>query len=175
VSAESGQIVRSARLNVSETVEIEIRAATALSGTVQIDLSASVVIEPTVLNVRRVAIGMTVDSDGVNASTEISASSAKVAIAQADNDLMTDGSARVVSVDLATHTDRRVKVGAHGRNLTVTSVAVGRVDVLTIVVTVALSVVPTGSVGALISSVVASPQTVVDSLGIASSPLRGQT
>jgi hypothetical protein len=103
-----------------------------------------VVIEPTVLNVRRVAIGMTVDSDGVNASTEISASSAKVAIAQADNDLMTDGSARVVSVDLATHTDRRVKVGAHGRNLTVTSVAVGRVDVLTIVVPVVLSDVTTG-------------------------------
>lgn len=165
VSDGSVQIARSVQRDGSEIAGIGISAATARSGNVQSDLNASVASEPSVLNVNAsTEHSASVDSDGVT-----------VARAQADNDSMTDESARVASEGLATHTDLRVKVGAHARNLTVMSVVVGPVAVRTIVVTVVLIVVTTGSVDALASSVVESPVTVADSRGIGLSPLRGQT
>lgn len=168
------RIVRIFQRDGSGIVEIEISAVTALSGNVQIDLSASGQTELNVsgasdLNVERVT---TADLDVALALTELNAS---VARARAGNDSTTDKIARVASEVLGTHTVRRVKVGAHGRNLTVTSVVVGRVDVRTIVLSVVLSAVTTVSVDAPTSSVVASLLTVADSRGIALSPLRGQT
>jgi hypothetical protein len=143
-------------------VEREESVQTDLNASGPIDLNAKVQIDRSA----------SVDSDGATGSTEISASSARAARALVDNGSTTDESAKVVSEDLATHTARRARGVAHGRKVTVTSVVVGRVHVLTIVVTVVLSAVPTGSADALTSSVVANPLTVADSHGIGSSPLR---
>jgi post-segregation antitoxin (ccd killing protein) len=167
VSGESVQIARSVQRDVLGTVETALHAALEAATvereeSVQTDLNASGPID----------LNASVDSDGATASTEINASSARAARVQAGNGSTTDESAKVVSEDLATHTVQRARGVTHGRKVAVTSVVVGRVRVLTIVVTVALSVVTTGSADALTSSVVANPLTVADSHGIGSSPLR---
>ena len=156
VSGESVQIARSVQRDVLGTVETALHAALEAATvereeSVQTDLNANALIDRSA----------SVDSDG-----------ARAARVQAGNGSTTDESAKVVSEDLATHTVQRARGVTHGRKVAVTSVVVGRVRVLTIVVTVALSVVTTGSADALTSSVVANPLTVADSHGIGSSPLR---
>jgi hypothetical protein len=164
VSGESVQIARSVQTDVLGTVETALHAALEAATverqeSVQTDLNAS---GPIDLNANAlIDRSASVDSDG-----------ARAARVQAGNGSTTDESAKVVSEDLATHTVQRARGVTHGRKVAVTSVVVGRVRVLTIVVTVALSVVTTGSADALTSSVVANPLTVADSHGIGSSPLR---